>query len=72
MALGLGPTGLAFFAWDHATKHGRLPLLGALSYLTPLASTLLLVAAGQVAASGLMLLAAGIVIGGALLATGRT
>ena len=37
--LGLGPTGLAFLAWDYATKHGRLPLLGALSYLAPLLST---------------------------------
>jgi hypothetical protein len=27
---GLGPTGLAFLAWDFATKHGNLPLLGAL------------------------------------------
>jgi drug/metabolite transporter (DMT)-like permease len=71
VALGLGPTGLAFFAWDHATKHGRLGVLGALSYLAPLASTLLLVATGRVEASGLLLLAAILVIGGAVLATSR-
>ncbi|MEK1839232.1 MAG: DMT family transporter, partial [Pseudomonas sp.] len=33
VGLGLGPVGLAFFAWDHATKHGSLSMLGALSYL---------------------------------------
>ena len=68
--LGLGPTGLAFLAWDHATKHGRLSLLGALSYLAPLLSTLLLIAAGFAPASPQILLAAALVIGGAVLATG--
>ncbi|CAH2602187.1 Permease of the drug/metabolite transporter (DMT) superfamily [Rhodovastum atsumiense] len=70
IGLGVGPTGLAFLAWDHATKHGRLPLLGALSYLSPLLSTLLLIAAGKASASGPLLPAAVLVIGGALLATG--
>jgi drug/metabolite transporter (DMT)-like permease len=28
IVLGLGPAGLAFFAWDHATKHGHLAALG--------------------------------------------
>ena len=68
--LGLGPTGLAFLAWDYATKHGRLPVLGALSYLAPLVSTLLLILAGEAAASLRVLAAAALVIGGALLATG--
>ena len=68
--LGLGPTGLAFLAWDYATKHGRLPVLGALSYLAPLISTLLLILAGDAAASLRVLAAAALVIGGALLATG--
>ncbi len=68
--LGLGPTGLAFPAWDHATKHGRLALLGALSYLAPLASTALLALASRVALTGPLLLAAGFIVGGALLATG--
>ena len=70
VVLGLGPTGLAFLAWDYATKHGRLALLGALSYLAPLLSTLLLIAAGLAPASAQILLAAALVIGGALLATG--
>ena len=70
LLLGLGPTGLAFPAWDHATKHGRLALLGALSYLAPLASTVLLAVAGRVDLTGPLLLAAALVIGGAVLATG--
>lgn len=70
LALGIGPTGIAFLAWDYATKRGHLPLLGALSYLAPLISTLLLVAAGQTATTAPLLLAASLVIGGALLATG--
>ena len=68
--LGLGPTGLAFLAWDHATKHGRLPVLGALSYLAPLVSTLLLILTGQAAGGAGLIAAAGLIIGGAVLATG--
>ena len=70
LLLGIGPTGLAFPAWDHATKHGRLALLGALSYLAPLASTALLALTGRVTLTGSLLLAAALVIGGALTATG--
>jgi drug/metabolite transporter (DMT)-like permease len=70
LALGIGPTGLAFLAWDHATKHGSLPLLGALSYLAPLVSTLLLLAAGAVAATFSLLLSALLIIGGAVVAPG--
>jgi drug/metabolite transporter (DMT)-like permease len=70
LGLGIGPTGLAFFAWDFATKHGNLPLLGALSYLAPVLSTLLLTVAGAVPASGSLFAAAFLVIAGALVATG--
>jgi len=70
LVLGIGPTGFAFLAWDYATKRGHLPLLGALSYLAPLVSTLLLVVTGRTTATGPLLLAALLVIGGALLATG--
>jgi len=70
LMIGLGPTGLAFLAWDHATKHGNLPLLGTLSYLTPLASTLLLIAAGEAAAPGRLMISALLVISGAVLAAG--
>ena len=41
-AMGLGPLGAAFFLWDRALKLGDARQIGILSYLTPLASTLLL------------------------------
>lgn len=47
--MGIGPVGTAFLLWDHGTKHGDIVLLGSLSYLAPLLSTLLLVLAGQAA-----------------------
>ena len=47
--MGIGPVGAAFLLWDHGTKHGDIALLGSLSYLAPLLSTLLLVVAGQAA-----------------------
>ena len=68
LALGIGPVGLAFYAWDHATKHGQLALLGTLSYLAPLLSTLLLIAMGETRASVTILLAAVLVIAGAAVA----
>ena len=40
--MGLGPLGAAFFLWDRALKAGDPRRIGILSYLTPLASTLLL------------------------------
>ena len=70
LVLGSGPTGLAFLAWDYATKHGRLSLLGTLSYMAPLISTLLLILAGQARATHQVLVAAVLIIGGALIATG--
>ena len=42
LLLGAGPMGLAFFLWDKALKLGDPRQIGALSYLTPLLSTLLL------------------------------
>lgn len=69
LLLGIGPTGLAFLAWDYATKHGNMPLLGALSYLAPLISTLLLVVSGQAPASISLGLSALLIVGGALLAS---
>lgn len=68
VALGLGPTGLAFFAWDYATKHGRLALLGVLSYFAPLLSTALLILSGQAPARPAVLASALLIIGGAALA----
>jgi drug/metabolite transporter (DMT)-like permease len=68
VALGLGPVGLAFIAWDHATKHGSLPLLGAASYLAPLFSTILLVAFGHAPASLALFAAAALILAGAAVA----
>jgi drug/metabolite transporter (DMT)-like permease len=41
--LGLGPLGGAFFLWDKALKLGDARHIGILSYITPLASTALLI-----------------------------
>lgn len=47
VALGLGPTGAAFWLWDIGTKRGDIATLGTLSYAAPLLSTGLLLAFGQ-------------------------
>lgn len=68
VGLGLGPVGLAFFVWDWGVKKGNIKALGALSYLAPLLSTVLLVAAGRADASWNLGLACLLIIGGAFLA----
>ncbi len=40
--MGLGPLGAAFYLWDVALKQGDARKIGILSYITPLASTALL------------------------------
>lgn len=47
LGLGLGPVGAAFFLWDVGMKRGDPRLLGTLAYAVPVASTLLLIAAGE-------------------------
>lgn len=71
LLLGIGPTGLAFLAWDHATKHGNIPLLGSLSYLAPLISTLLLIINAQAQSSFSLGVSAALIVVGALLASYR-
>ncbi|HYD75121.1 DMT family transporter [Ramlibacter sp.] len=67
--MGLGPLGGAFFLWDKALKTGDARQIGVLSYLTPLASTaLLLLVTGQ-GLSGSIALAAALIVGGAVLGT---
>jgi drug/metabolite transporter (DMT)-like permease len=46
-ALGLGPTGIAFWLWDIGTKRGDLAVLGTLSYAAPVLSTGWLLASGR-------------------------
>lgn len=72
LLLGIGPTGLAFMLWDYATKHGNLPVLGALSYFAPLLSTLLLVCAGDAKANMVLGLSACSIVGGAALASWKS
>jgi len=69
VALGVGPVGLAFFAWDHGTKQGNVSLLGTLSYGAPVLSTLLLVTLGRAPASLGLLAACTLVVAGAWVAT---
>jgi drug/metabolite transporter (DMT)-like permease len=69
LALGLGPTGGAFYLWDHAVKRGDIRALGALSYATPILSTALLIALGLATPTSELLLAALLVTAGAVLAS---
>lgn len=69
--LGLGPVGAAFYVWDHGTKHGDLRLLGALSYGAPLLSTIVLIAAGRAEGTTAVALACGLIVAGAVVASGR-
>lgn len=68
VALGFGPLGLAFFAWDYGTKHGDIRVLAAASYLTPLLAAGLLVAAGRADASWALFAACLLITGGAIIA----
>lgn len=48
LLMGVGPFGIAFYAWDMALARGDTRVIGALSYLTPVLSTLgLVLFAGQ-------------------------
>ncbi|MCB2101172.1 MAG: EamA family transporter [Rhodobacterales bacterium] len=69
LALGLGPVGASFFTWDHGVKHGDIQTLGAASYAAPLLSTLLLIAFGKGEATPSVVLACGLIVGGAVLAS---
>lgn len=40
--IGLFPTGIAFYAWDYSVKRGNLLLLGLVSYVTRIASSVFL------------------------------
>jgi drug/metabolite transporter (DMT)-like permease len=69
--LALGPMGAAFFLWDAALKRGDARAIGALSFLTPLASTLLLIATGLGRFSWTIAVAAALIVGGAVLGSRR-
>lgn len=65
--MGAGPVGAAFWLWDHGTKRGDIALLGSLSYLAPLLSTLLLVASGRAQAHWMQAVAIVLLLAGAWL-----
>ncbi len=69
LALGLGPVGGAFFLWDIGMKRGDPVLLGTLAYVTPVASTLLLVIGGWAAPSWAIAAAAVMVAAGGVIAS---
>jgi len=65
--MGLGPMGAAFFLWDRALKLGDARQIGILSYLTPLASTALLLGVSGRPFTVSIALAAALIIGAALM-----
>jgi drug/metabolite transporter (DMT)-like permease len=67
LLLGLGPMGGAFYCWDAALKKGDPRTIGALSYLTPLLSTLNLVAFGGRKLTPLSIAAMVLIVAGAAL-----
>lgn len=68
-ALGLGPLGGAFYLWDAALKRGDARQIGVLSFLTPLLSTLALLALRGERPSLSVVLAAVLIVGAAVVAT---
>jgi drug/metabolite transporter (DMT)-like permease len=69
LANGLGPVGAAFYLWDVGMKHGDFRLLGIGSYGIPVASTLILVAAGYAEPTASLGIACLLIAAGALVAT---
>jgi drug/metabolite transporter (DMT)-like permease len=68
LALGIGPVGAAFYAWDIGMKRGDIRVLGAASYATPLLSTLFLILAGFAKPGVSIAVAAVLIAGGGLVA----
>jgi drug/metabolite transporter (DMT)-like permease len=68
LALGVGPVGAAFYAWDIGMKRGDIRVLGAASYATPLLSTAFLILAGFARPSASIAIAAVLIAAGGLIA----
>ena len=66
-AMGLGPLGASFFLWDKALKLGDARHIGILSYITPLASTALLIVVSGRQFSASIALATVMIIGAAIM-----
>jgi drug/metabolite transporter (DMT)-like permease len=69
LLMGIGPTGAAFWLWDTGTKRGDIALLGSLSYLAPLLSTVLLVLSGRAQPHPVQAVALALLLAGAWLST---
>lgn len=69
LVCGLGPLGAAFFFWDLALKRGDARQIGILSYITPLASTALLLLVTGRQPSWSIALAAVLILGAAVMGT---
>ena len=63
--LGLGPLGGAFFLWDAALKRGDPRRIGLLAFLTPLLSTVLLMAVNHQRPNASIVAATVMIIGAA-------
>ena len=69
IGLGLGPVGAAFLLWDIGMKGGSVPVLGVLSYASPILSTALLVALGLAQATWSLAVACALMVTAAIIAT---
>jgi len=69
IGLGLGPVGAAFLLWDIGMKGGSVPLLGVLSYASPILSTALLVVLGLAQATSSLAFACALMVAAAAIAT---
>jgi drug/metabolite transporter (DMT)-like permease len=69
IALGLGPVGAAFYAWDIGCKRGDIKLLGVSAYAAPVLSTLALVASGFAQTTLALWLACALIVLGAIVAS---
>ncbi len=67
VTMGLGPLGASFFLWDKALKLGDARHIGILSYITPLASTALLIVVSGRQFSASIALATVMIIGAAIM-----
>lgn len=72
LGLGIGPVGLAFFAWDYGVKRGDIQMLGILSYATPFLSTILLSVFGLASLTWTVWVACFLIAGGALLSVANS
>ncbi|MBU2410784.1 MAG: DMT family transporter, partial [Gammaproteobacteria bacterium] len=67
LACGIGPLGAAFYFWDIALKRGDARQIGILSYITPVASTALLLVTTGRPLSWIIALAAMLIVAAAVM-----